>query len=590
MAGQFGQYPAIGGVPVYSTFSAFPASASNGSLAIAGDTDTLYIYSTTAMAWEAIGGTAVPLGVGVYDSQAPQANGLDIANNLIYAQSASGSVPGMVSIGNQTFSGIKNFSANIFAANLSGTNSGDVTLGTSNGLSLTGQALSLVLASTSTTGALSSTDWNTFNGKQASGSYITALTGDGTATGPGSAALTLATVNTTTGPFGSSTSIPSFTVNGKGLITAAAANVVIAPAGTLSGTTLNSTVVTSSLTSLGTVTTGVWSGTTVAVLHGGTGVTTVTTVPAATTFAGWDANKNLTANAHFSASTSIATAAGTTTLTIASTQLQTFTGSTTQTVVLPTTGVAAGMSWTIINLSTGNVTVNASAGGSVMTMSSNKILTLISNSATPTTPAGWMYQYAPYNGAALAVGSGGTGLGSFTAYAPITGGTTATNQFQSASTGQSNVGWVLTSTGTSSLPTWQAPTSSSTAVGAAIIMNSVTTFTPGTPLNYNQTLYDTNTAYNHTTGAYTCPLSGLWLVSLSCILQTGSGGGNIYVAVNGTGVSYISSVSPSTITTGSTVLQCTAGQIIQIFTDNTIVVNGNPSPPYDSTQTFTFLG
>ena len=42
-----------------------------------------------------------------------------------------------------------------------------VTIGTANGLSLSGQALSLALASTSTNGALSSTDWNTFNGKQA---------------------------------------------------------------------------------------------------------------------------------------------------------------------------------------------------------------------------------------------------------------------------------------------------------------------------------------------------------------------------------------------------------------------------------------
>jgi hypothetical protein len=42
-----------------------------------------------------------------------------------------------------------------------------VTIGTANGLSLSGQVLSLALASTSTTGALSSTDWNTFNGKQA---------------------------------------------------------------------------------------------------------------------------------------------------------------------------------------------------------------------------------------------------------------------------------------------------------------------------------------------------------------------------------------------------------------------------------------
>ena len=41
-----------------------------------------------------------------------------------------------------------------------------VTIGTGNGLSISGQALSLALASTSATGALSSTDWNIFNGKQ----------------------------------------------------------------------------------------------------------------------------------------------------------------------------------------------------------------------------------------------------------------------------------------------------------------------------------------------------------------------------------------------------------------------------------------
>ena len=105
---------------------------------------------------------------------------------------------------------------------------------------------------------------------------ITALTGDGTATGPGSVALTLATVNSNVGSFGSSTSIPSFTVNGKGLITAASSNVVIAPAGTLSGTTLNATVVTSSLTAVGTIGTGVWQGTPVVPQYGGTGLATLT--------------------------------------------------------------------------------------------------------------------------------------------------------------------------------------------------------------------------------------------------------------------------------------------------------------------------
>ncbi len=55
------------------------------------------------------------------------------------------------------------------------------------------------------------------NGKQASGNYITALTGDVTASGPGSAAATLATVNSNVGSFTNA----SITVNAKGLITAA---------------------------------------------------------------------------------------------------------------------------------------------------------------------------------------------------------------------------------------------------------------------------------------------------------------------------------------------------------------------------------
>lgn len=67
-----------------------------------------------------------------------------------------------------------------------------VTLGTANGLSLSTQQLSLALSSGSTTGALSDTDWVTFNSKQAAGNYITALTGDVTASGPGSVAATIA--------------------------------------------------------------------------------------------------------------------------------------------------------------------------------------------------------------------------------------------------------------------------------------------------------------------------------------------------------------------------------------------------------------
>jgi trimeric autotransporter adhesin len=119
------------------------------------------------------------------------------------------------------------------------------------GALLSSASLAQHVADTTHNGYLASTDWNTFNGKQAAGSYITALTGDVTASGPGSAAATLASV-ATAGTTGSSTAIPVVTINAKGLTTTITTAAVIAPAGTLSGTVLNSTVVTSSLTSLGT--------------------------------------------------------------------------------------------------------------------------------------------------------------------------------------------------------------------------------------------------------------------------------------------------------------------------------------------------
>lgn len=67
----------------------------------------------------------------------------------------------------------------------------------------------------------------------AGASNITALTGDGSASGPGSAVLTLATVNGNVGSFTNG----SFTVNGKGLITAAASGT--APVTSLSVATAN---------------------------------------------------------------------------------------------------------------------------------------------------------------------------------------------------------------------------------------------------------------------------------------------------------------------------------------------------------------
>lgn len=75
----------------------------------------------------------------------------------------------------------------------------------------------------------------TWNAKQPAGSYITALTGDGTASGPGSVALTLATVNSNVGIVGSATKASVVTVNAKGLVTAASESTVTPAVGSITG-------------------------------------------------------------------------------------------------------------------------------------------------------------------------------------------------------------------------------------------------------------------------------------------------------------------------------------------------------------------
>ena len=75
------------------------------------------------------------------------------------------------------------------------------------------------------------------------GTAITSLTGDVTASGPGAAVATLASTGVTPGSYGSSTSIPSFTVDAKGRLTAVASNAVVAPAVTITDdTTTNATM------------------------------------------------------------------------------------------------------------------------------------------------------------------------------------------------------------------------------------------------------------------------------------------------------------------------------------------------------------
>lgn len=136
--------------------------------------------------------------------------------------------------------------ANTLAGYDNSGNFSDVTIGS--GLSLSGGSLSASGSGTvTTTGSPVSGNLTKFSGATS----ITNSDLSGDITTSGTLATTLATVNSNTGLFGSSTSIPNFTVNGKGLITAAGGDAVIAPAGTLSGSTLASGVTASSLTSFG---------------------------------------------------------------------------------------------------------------------------------------------------------------------------------------------------------------------------------------------------------------------------------------------------------------------------------------------------
>jgi hypothetical protein len=98
------------------------------------------------------------------------------------------------------------------------------------------------------------------------------------------------------------------------------------------------------------------------------------------------------ANNHASAKTSTVTSAGTTTLTIASAQVQEFTGTNAHTVRLPSTGVIAGQTYTIINNSTGSVTIQASDGTTLpITVNTAKFAVVVATVDTPTTNSGWQY-------------------------------------------------------------------------------------------------------------------------------------------------------------------------------------------------------
>ena len=107
-------------------------------------------------------------------------------------------------------------------------------------------AISMPAATTSVSGYLTSTDWNTFNGKQAAGTYVNSVsgtTGRITSTGGVTPVIDLASGVATAGTTGSATLIPVVTIDTYGRVTSitTAAN----PQGTVTSVTGTAPVVSS---------------------------------------------------------------------------------------------------------------------------------------------------------------------------------------------------------------------------------------------------------------------------------------------------------------------------------------------------------
>ena len=305
---------------------------------------------------------------------------------------------------------------------------------------------------------------------------------------------------------------------------------------------------------LGTITSGVWNGTTIPVAYGGTGVTTSS---GASSVMLRDANQNVSINRLNQGSTTVTAAAGTTTLTAASTFSQILAGTGGQTFKLPdATTLTNTTAFQFNNNATGTLTIVDNASGAVGTVASGGAadIALLSNGTVAGT---WdVHAYIPenvqwgtnslalgstvitggtWNGGTIASGYGGTGLTTFTAannaiystsssalaagtlpvaaggtaatsqtaYAVLCGGTTTTGAYQSiASVGSS--GQVLTSNGAGALPTFQA------AAGATITgtTTSATYYVIGTTSTSGSlttaSISNTNVvSYNASTGALT---------------------------------------------------------------------------------------
>ena len=103
-----------------------------------------------------------------------------------------------------------------------------------------------------------------------------------------------------------------------------------------------------------------------------------------------DSNSNFTADRFLPGYNTTASSAGTLTLTVDSKQVQYITGSTTHIIQMPVVStLTLGDYFVLVNLSTGNVTVNSSGSNLIQTLTANSVILVRCTTITGTTASSW---------------------------------------------------------------------------------------------------------------------------------------------------------------------------------------------------------